>query len=463
MTTFSTRFAPFAARMRAEGLPEIFIDTFAYYYKQLVEGQTGLIPESEIEPVASLPQMETLPAHLQQVGETALSKTAVVKLNGGLGTSMGLDQAKSLLPVKNELTFLDIIARQTLNAGVPLVLMNSFVTDEDSLHALEPYPELKDEIPLRFLQHKEPKVTQSDLTPATWPPNPELEWCPPGHGDIYTALVTSSTLDAFLDAGYHYAFISNADNLGAVIDRAILGYLVANDFPFLMEVASRTEMDKKGGHLAQLANGQFILRESAQCPPQDKEAFQDIGRYKYFNTNNLWVNLPALKKLMTANDNKLGLPMIRNAKTVDPRDSSSTPVYQLETAMGSAIAVFKGAQALHVPRSRFAPVKTTDDLLAVRSDAYCLTDDFHVQPNPDLKFGQVIVELDRTHYKFVSELESRFPDGVPSLVACRRFAVEGDFKFGNHVTAKGDVHLTNRSGQQVEIPDGAVLEGTLTY
>ncbi len=171
--------------------------------------------------------------------------------------------------------------------------------------------------------------------------------------------------------GYRYAFTSNVDNLGATIEPAILGYFVAQGLPFMMEVADRTEADQKGGHLARrAATGRLLLRETAQCPPSDTEAFQDITRHRYFNTNNLWINLDALADLLARSEDGVALPLIRNSKTVDPRDPDSPPVYQLETAMGAAIELFDGAGAIRVPRSRFAPVKTTDDLLGVRSDAY---------------------------------------------------------------------------------------------
>ncbi len=457
MPTYSSQFLPFAQKMQAENLPDIFIDTFAYYYEQLANGQTGLIPESTILPVASLPDAETLPDSLLAVGERAWGKTAVIKLNGGLGTSMGLQKAKSLLPVKENRSFLDIIARQAQIADIPLLLMNSFSTDADTLAALKPYPALDKGLPLSFVQHKEPKVTQSDLMPVRWPANPELEWCPPGHGDIYAALVTSGALDALLQAGYAYAFVSNADNLGAVMDVRILGYFAQNNFPFMMEVADRTEMDKKGGHLAQRPDGQLVLRESAQCPDEDKGDFQDISRHKYFNTNNLWLNLAALQEEMASQNHMLRLPLIRNSKTVDPRDPASTAVYQIETAMGSAIGVFPGAAALRIPRTRFAPVKKTDDLLAVRSDAYVLTDEAHIVPNPARQLAPVTVELDPKYYKFVTDLDERFPYGPPSLAACVRFRVQGDFKFGRDVVCRGEVNLVNDSGQQVTIPDGTIL------
>ncbi|MCB8988796.1 MAG: UTP--glucose-1-phosphate uridylyltransferase [Ardenticatenaceae bacterium] len=450
--------------MQAARQPRVFIETFAEYYAQLAEGQTGLIPEADIEPVKSLPDAESFPPKQALLGRRALTKTAVIKLNGGLGTSMGLDQAKSLLPVKDDLTFLDIIARQSIKSNVPLILMNSFSTESDSLRALQFYNDLnRRTLPLSFLQHKEPKIVVDDLSPVSWPENPELEWCPPGHGDIYTALVTRGTLSALLSQGIEYAFISNADNLGAIIDLGILGYMVKHEIPFLMEVADRTEMDKKGGHLAQRHDGQLVLRESAQCPPEDQSAFQDVSRHRFFNTNNLWIHLPSLRQLMLTRSNKLGLPMIRNRKTVDPRDPESTAVYQLETAMGSAIAVFTGSQAVRVPRTRFAPVKKTDDLLAVRSDAYILTSEFNIVPNPERVYADLLVELDPAHYQFIYDLDKRFPFGPPSLVNARSFVVEGDFRFGKDVVCKGNVHLINETAQRRFIPDNTVLEGTMRY
>ena len=127
-----------------------------------------------------------------------------------------------------------------------------------------------------------------------------------------------------------------------------------------MEVADRTAADRKGGHLAQrLSDGRLVLRESAQCPDADMDAFQDIERHRYFNTNNLWIHLPSLRECLAEHDGVMGLPMIRNSKTLDPRDASSPKVYQLETAMGAAIAAFESAGALRVPRS---PVRAGQDV-----------------------------------------------------------------------------------------------------
>ena len=444
MSDFDQRFAPFRARMQAENLPELFITTFRHYYAQLVAGDTGLIPERDIEPVTDLPDAEQLPRHLAGVGQAHLGQTVFIKLNGGLGTGMGLQKAKSLLPVKNDLTFLDIIARHALHHGIPLVLMNSFSTRDDSLAWLERYPDLQGDIPLDFIQHKAPKIRQDTLEPVSWPANRALEWAPPGHGDIYTALVTSGMLDILLAHGYEYAFVSNSDNLGAALDTAILGYFVENRLPFMMEVADRTEADRKGGHLARRrSDGRLMLRESAQCPDEDKTAFQDITRHPFFNTNNLWFHLPTLKQVMAERDGILGLPMIRNSKTVDPRDPTSTPVYQIETAMGSAIAVFEGARALRVPRSRFSPVKTTNELLAVRSDAFVLTEDFRVVLHPDREGKTVVVDLDPAFYKLIDQFDARFPYGPPSLRQCDKLVVRGDVVFGRHIVLEGEVEIIN--------------------
>ncbi len=459
MTHPNGNFAPFETRMQAEGLPEIVIRTFEHYYNQLAAGQTGLIPETDIQPTASLPDTDSFAEDMITAGRAALPKAILLKLNGGLGTSMGLEKAKSLLQIKNGLTFLDIIAKQAIHSGIPLVLMDSYSTSEDSLAALSGYTELQGDIPLDFLQHKVPKIVREDLSPAVSDTDPALAWCPPGHGDIYTALITSGMLDKLLEKGYRYAFVSNADNLGAVIDPAILGYFASNNLPFMMEVADRTEADKKGGHLAQLPGGQLLLRESAQCPSEDEATFQDITRHKFFNTNNLWINLAALKEVMDAQNNILGLSMICNQKTVDPRDKASTPVFQLETAMGSAIAVFNGAGAVRIPKTRFAPIKKTNDLLDVRSDNYIMTDDFQVQANPARKLGRAYIDLDPQYYQFVDDFEARFPDGPPSLVECQRLVVQGDILFEKNVVIKGNVTMKNGTGCQVVVSSGTTITG----
>jgi UTP--glucose-1-phosphate uridylyltransferase len=446
-------------KMRQEGVADAAIRAFEHYYRQLEAGETGLMPEDSIEPVTDIASLDELPSHPGAEHE-ALQKAIVLRLNGGLGTSMGLTGPKSLLEAKDGLSFLDVIARQVLalrrehDARLPLVLMDSFSTREDSLAALESYAELGSDVPPDFLQNKEPKIRVDDLTPVEWPPDPALEWCPPGHGDLYVALVTSGMLGRLLEQGYEYAFVANSDNLGAMLEPRILAWLRAERIPFLMEVTDRTEADRKGGHVARRrADGRLVLRETAQTPEEDLEALQDITRHRYVNTNNLWLDLRALDAAMRERDGVLGLPMIRNEKTVDPSDKSSPAVYQLETAMGAAIEVFEGARALRVPRTRFAPVKTTDDLLALRSDAYVIDGAARVSLAPERNGRVPFVALDPEHFKLIRDFEARFPAGPPSLVACDRLIVEGDVHFGAGVIVRGNVTV------RADVPDGAVLEG----
>jgi UTP--glucose-1-phosphate uridylyltransferase len=443
------------AKMRDAGLGEAAVETFARQYGRLRDGETGTLAESEIEPVDDLPDAADLPE-----ADAPLDEAVVIKLNGGLGTSMGMTKAKSLLEVKDGRTFLDLVAEQVLDlrersgARIPLVLMNSFATREDSLEALARYPDLSAGLPADFVQNKVPKLTEDGLEPASWPEDPALEWAPPGHGDLYTALVTSGMLEALLAGGYRWAFVSNSDNLGAVLDPRILAWLAESGAPFLMEVADRTPSDRKGGHLARRrSDGGLVLREIAQTPDADVDAFQDVERHRFFNTNTLWVDLRALAEVL-GGEGVIDLPMIVNRKTVDPSDKGSTPVIQLETAMGAAIGVFDGARALRVPRSRFVPVKTTNDLLSLRSDAYVIGEGRAVHLAPARGGVPPFVDLDADHYKLVRDFDARFPAGAPSLVACDALHVTGDVRFGRDVVVRGEVSLEGPA----QVPDGAVLE-----
>jgi UTP--glucose-1-phosphate uridylyltransferase len=267
-------------------------------------------------------------------------------------------------------------------------------------------------------------------------------------------------LDTLLAKGFEYAFVSNADNLGAVLDIQILGYFSSHTIPFLMEVADRTEADKKGGHLARLKGGNLTLREVAQCPPKEESEFQDITVYKYFNTNTLWINLPALKALLKEKGNIIPLPLIINSKTVDPREKSSLPVFQLETAMGSALSIFPDGQALRVPRSRFAPVKNCADLLGLWSDAYILTEDSRIIQNPERTLSTILIELDPRYYKRFDHMKERF-QGIPSLVNCERLVIEGDILVRPNVVMEGSVHITNKGEKQLVVSDGEVISGTV--
>jgi UTP--glucose-1-phosphate uridylyltransferase len=449
-------------KMQAAGAHAEAIRAFESAYRRLVSGHEAMLPTAELEPAGDVPALDDLP---DADPAQALADVAVIKLNGGLATSMGLQQPKSLIEAKDGHSFLDIIIGQTIalraryGVGLPLILMNSEATREASLHALERHPEVEvDGIAPDFLQSMVPKLEAESLSPISWPKTPVLEWAPPGHGDVYGSLRSSGMLDALLERGFRYAMISNADNLGATLDPRIAQHVSSQEIPFLMEVVEGTEADRKGGHIARRrANGQLVLRETAQTPPEDEESFRDFRHWRYYNTNNLWIDLRALAERLEQGDGALELPLIVNHKTVDPRDSDSPAVLQLESAMGAAIGSFDGAQLLCVPRTRFVPVKTTDDLLVLRSDVYVLTDEMLVEPLPERSHDLPFVELDKRFYKLLDRFEARFPDGAPSLREAKRLIVHGDVTFGAGVTVRGSVEL--QSEEPMEIEAGTVLAG----
>ena len=447
-------------KMAASGIHPMAIDVFTYYYRQLEEGVSGFIPEDSIEPLLD-PSMLSDTAVSKQNAATALDKTVIIKLNGGLGTSMGMDKAKSLLPVREGKSFLDIIVDQVLHTRaaygiqLPLVFMNSFRTHEDTLAALAPYLDLAVAgLDLGFLQNQEPKLRADDLTPISWPADPSLEWCPPGHGDLYTALTTSGMLDRLLSLGYRYASVSNSDNLGAAPNATIAGWFAATGAPYAAEICRRTAADRKGGHLAiRKSDRRLILRDTAQTPKEEMHYFTDEFRHPFFHTNNLWFDLEALARTLRERKSVLGLPLIKNEKTVDPADPPSPKVIQIETAMGAAIEVFDGATAIGVGRDRFLPVKTTSDLLVLRSDAYDMEADGRLTKVAD---PTPVVDLDNKYYKIITDFDHRFPAGAPSLKDARYLGVKGDWTFEAGVRVIGEVTLEDRGAPQI-IAAGSTL------
>ena len=450
----------FILKMEKERLPPVVIDTFSYYYKQILAGETGLVFDKDIRPVDpnEIEDFNNI-KDFASAGRNVLKNTVIITLNGGLGTSMGLTTAKSLLEVKKDKTFLEIILNQAEQLGVKLALMNSFSTHEDTISAISKLNPI--DFPLLFQQHKFPKILQEGFGPVSWPDNTELEWNPPGHGDIYTALYTSGTLQNLIDDNIIFAFISNSDNLGATMDEFLLGYFSENKFPFMMEVAERTPADLKGGHLARHRNGRFILREAAQCPNDELNAFRDLRCYGLFNTNNIWINLIYLKDLIEKNK-IIRLPMMCNPKTLDPRNEESPTVYQIETAMGAAISLFEDAAAIKVSRSRFFPVKKCNDLLAVRSDCFPLTKENNLTLNPKRKSDTIKINLDPKYYGKFDLFDERFTEGVPSLVDCESLTIEGDVRFEKNISIKGKVIIKNNNMSQAVIKEGSILEGNIS-
>lgn len=445
-------------KMAEAGVSAPAIEVFAHYYRLLESGETGLIREDSITPLLDPPRLEDVEISGEAARE-AIGATVILRLNGGLGTSMGLDKAKNLLEVRDGLNFLDLIvsqvraARRAWGARLPLLFMNSFRTEADTLAHLARYDDLVvEDLPLSFVQNQEPKLRADDLTPIEWSADPSLEWCPPGHGDLYTALYGSGLLERLIDKGFRYACIANGDNLGAGPDARLAGWFAASGAPYAAELCRRTVNDRKGGHLAiRKRDGQLILRDTAQTAPEEMHYFTDEHRHPFFHTNNLWFDLRQLLKTLVERNSVLGLPMIRNEKTVDPADGTSPRVIQVESAMGAAIEVFPGATAICVGRDRFLPVKTTNELLLLRSDVYDLTDDGHLvarATSPE-------ISLDSAYYKTVPQFEARIPQ-APSLREATALRVHGDWTFEPGVKVVGAAELADQGQAQV-VPAGTVL------
>ncbi|GKY92322.1 hypothetical protein MPSEU_000203300 [Mayamaea pseudoterrestris] len=447
-------------KMEAGGCAPSAISAFENTFNGLISGASGMISEDSISPVADLDRSESFTS---KPDTSLLAQTVVLKLNGGLGTGMGLDKAKSLLKVKGDDTFLDLTAKQVIQMRkehgfrVKFMLMNSFSTSEDTMQFFESkYPALAAEDGLEMLQNKVPKLDATTFEPAVCESDPSNEWCPPGHGDLYAALVGSGCLDSLLKGGYKYMFVSNSDNLGASLDLQILTYFAEKNASFMMECCERTENDKKGGHLAlRKSDNQLVLRESAMCADEDEAAFQDITKHKFFNTNNLWIRLDKLKEILDKNGGFIPLPMIKNKKTVDPKDDSSQKVLQLETAMGAAVECFEGATAIVVPRTRFAPVKKCSDLLLLRSDAYLIENHMPVL-NPLCGGYAPVIDLDSKLYKLVGALEEATVDGIPSLIKCTRLSIKGPVTMSKATKFVGDVVIKNMSQETKSVPKGEV-------
>lgn len=383
-----------------------------------------------------------------------LSKLAVLKLNGGLGTTMGCVGPKSIIEVRDGMTFLDLTVHQIeyLNkenqVNVPLILMNSFNTDAETSKIIQKYKGHQVQI-MTFNQSRFPRVTKDSLLPV---PNDATgkngDWYPPGHGDLFESLYQSGTLDELIRQGKEYLFVSNVDNLGATVDHVILQHLEDSKAEFIMEVTDKTRADIKGGTLIDY-KGTIRLLEIAQVDPEHIEDFKSIKKFKIFNTNNLWISLKAIKRVVDRNE--LRMEIIVNNKTSD----SGEKIIQLETAVGAAIKHFNGAHGINVPRSRFLPVKSTSDLFLITSDLYKLNHGELIM-NPKRMFGGVPLVKLGDHFKKVQNFLARFAS-TPHILELEHLTVTGDVTFGSDVTLKGTVIIVANFGQRIDIPSGSIL------
>lgn len=448
-------------RLAAAGLGPVALRSFERMYRAYRAGASGKAVWQELAPCRAS-DLFALPdsPELQALGEACLDRVVWIVLNGGLGTSMRMERAKSLLRVKGDATFLDLIARHVLelrsrwSRAFPVLFMNSFATRSETLAALAPYelcaPHEGQILPLDFLQHRFPRIEEETGLPFGDAEDREA-WAPPGHGDLYLALRESGVLSSLLRQGVRWAFVSNSDNLGASLDLGILGLVASRGLEFLMEVTEKTAADVKGGALVRRGE-RLELLEAAQVPEARQKDFEDRSLFPYFNTNNLWIDLAAVEERL--GHETLDLPLIVNRKTV-----ASKRIVQLETAMGAAIGAFRNSAGLLVPRTRFAPVKTTDDLLVRRSDAYVLGRESPLAPNAlrDTDLGPVTVRLDSRYYGSVQDLDLRVPT-PPSLVQARSLEVVGDVRFEGPVTIRGAVRVENGGADPMFLEPGTLLE-----
>lgn len=384
-----------------------------------------------------------------------MNKLAVLKLNGGLGTTMGCVGPKSAIEVRDGMTFLDLTVRQieylnsTHGVDVPLILMNSFNTDDETKRIIRKYSGHKINL-LTFNQSRYPRIMKESSQPMPRSPDAPISlWYPPGHGDLYESLNNSGLLDKLIAEGKEWLFVSNVDNLGATVDTAILQHCVSSDAEFVMEVTDKTKADIKGGTLIDY-DGTVRLLEVAQVPGEHMEDFKSIKKFKIFNTNNLWINLKAIKRVVA--NGELNLEVIVNQKTLE----SGEKIVQLETAVGAAVKHFKGSHGVNVPRSRFLPVKSTSDLFLVTSDLYYLNHG-NLTMNPKRQFTFVPLVKLGDHFKKVQHFLSRFAS-PPHILELDHLTVTGDVTFGHDVTLKGTVIIVANHGSRIDIPSGAILD-----
>ncbi|KAF8200992.1 UTP-glucose-1-phosphate uridylyltransferase [Pholiota molesta] len=447
-------------------LPELqsFMSLYNRHLTETLQGQ-----KLEWDRVSIPTEDQIIPyEHLGDKGTAELQKLAVLKVNGGLGTTMGLNGAKSALEVQDNLTFLDLVVQQmehlntTEHVDVPLLLMTSFNTEEDTLRIVKNYANRPVKI-TTFNQSRYPRILKESMSLlAKDVQESKTAWYPPGHGDLFNALQRSGVLDRLLSEGKQYLFVSNSDNLGAVVDKRILQYMVEKRCEFIMEVTSKTRVDMKGGTLINY-EGSMRLVETSQVPPQFMEEFHSGRKFKVFNTNNLWIDLKgnvirkfislaflnypcctsALKHVLR--NESLQLDIISTSKQTD----DGRAVIQLETAAGSAIKHFERVSGIHVPRSRFLPVKNCSDLLLVKSDLYTLE-------RGSLKMSQKRMFGTPPIHQF----QKRFKQ-IPHIIDLDHLTVAGDVHFGRNVTLRGTVIIVANEDQRIDIPDGCTLENRL--
>lgn len=344
------------------------MDTFQHLYNKYIHNTNPYIEWDKIELINNniLIDYHTLPEIYQKQIEELEKHICIVQLNGGLGTTMGCTGPKSLLEVKDGHKFLDIIIKQLERTPeIPLVLMNSFYTNRETTEYLDKVS--NNLTVMSFNQNCYPRIIKETKQPLDINSDNKDHLYPPGHGDLLLSIVQTGVLDQLISKGIKYAFISNVDNLGATIDYKILQDLIESEIDFALELTPKTLQDIKGGTLIKY-EGKYKMFEVAQCPPDKLNEFTSIDKFKYFNTNNVWIKLEAIKRLVSNLDFLNDIDLILNQKKLkDGREC-----IQLEYAIGSMVKFFHHVKCYLVPRERFIPVKTNKDLELIKSDQYKL-------------------------------------------------------------------------------------------
>lgn len=438
------------------------MDSFFALFRRYLNDKASSSKTIDWDLISSPSQNEVVPYSTlnDDSSNKNFDKLAVLKLNGGLGTSMGCVGPKSVIEVREGQSFLDLSVRQieflnkTFDTDVPLLLMNSFNTDKDTELIVKKYQSHRIRIKT-FNQSRYPRIFKDNLLPVPKSIDDKLDaWYPPGHGDLFESLVSSGVLDSLLQEGKEILFVSNGDNLGATVDSKILNHMIETGSEYIMELTDKTRADVKGGTLINY-NGEIRLLEIAQVPKDHVEEFKSIKKFTNFNTNNLWINLRAIKRLVESNS--LQLEIIPNQKSITVGNSDMS-VIQLETAVGAAIRYFDNAHGVVVPRSRFLPVKTCSDLLLVKSDLFNLQHGTLVMNN--LRFGGAPLIKLGSDFKKVSNFQQRIPH-MPKIIELDHLTVTGNVFFGKGIQLKGTVIIVCSDGQKIDIPNGSILENVV--
>jgi len=451
-----------AEKMAARNVSAGAIDHFLACRRTIMDrGTTGdQVKWEDVRPFTDTDIIQLDSARQEQqeyyarIGEEHLEHVVVVKLNGGRSTSMGGAVPKCFVQAKNSMSFLDIAMKRIMylndrfKVEIPLVLMDSFFTNQATEKIVGRTPLLI----MNFIQNEYPRLVAQDF--SILDTNTEEDWCPAGHGDFYISFYESGLLHKLLELGYRWVFISNIDNLCADVSPHLLGLMIDGGHDFMMEVTRKTRADVKGGAPA-FIKGHPGLLEIAQVAPEHEQEFQDIDKFRYFNTNNLWIDIEAIRDKIEAKS--LKIPTILNPKTIMNKE-----IIQIETAMGAAMGAFSKPAAIAVPRSRFFPIKKMKDLLILQSDAFLLDEQYRIVPNnrrperlpflPEVVFGN--------GFMADNELANWFADPATlSLVEAESLAVNGKVFFEKNVVVKGKVEVTQQGEEQLRIAEGTVLEG----